>query len=52
MAVSGKREPRQVVWQCRYCGIKNTKWDFNGMPSRDCAIKTAGWVAPKGLIAG
>ena len=30
---------KMVVWQCRYCGIKNEKWQSNGMPSPGMCIK-------------
>lgn len=27
-----EKKEKQVVWQCRRCGLKNTRWESNGMP--------------------
>ena len=39
---------KQVVWQCRYCGIKNTRWQSNGMPDPGFCNKNGKMGGPKG----
>ena len=45
-STSGKE--KQVVWQCRYCGIKNTRWQSNGMPDPGFCNKNGKMGGPKG----
>ncbi|MBQ4446993.1 MAG: hypothetical protein II897_01700 [Clostridia bacterium] len=39
---------KQVVWQCRYCGVKNTRWQSNGMPDPGICNKNGKMGGPKG----
>lgn len=39
---------KQVVWQCRYCGLKNTRWQSNGMPDPGFCNKHGKMGGPKG----
>ena len=39
---------KQVIWQCRYCGLKNTRWQSNGMPDPGFCNKNGKMGGPKG----
>lgn len=39
---------KQVVWQCRYCGVQYTRWQQNGMPPPGTCIKNGKMHGPKG----
>ena len=39
---------KQVVWQCKYCGGKNTRWQSNGMPPPGLCGKNGKMTGPKG----
>lgn len=45
---SNSATEKQVVWQCRYCGLKNTRWQSNGMPDPGFCNKTGKMGGPKG----
>ena len=42
------RTEKMVVWQCRYCGIKNEKWQSNGMPTPGFCLRNGKMGGPKG----
>ena len=44
----GERKEKMVVWQCRYCGIRNERWQSNGMPTPGSCIKNGKMGGPKG----
>ena len=39
---------KQVMWQCRYCGLKNTRWQSNGMTDPGFCNKNGKIGGPKG----
>lgn len=45
---SATKKEKQVVWQCRYCGCKNTRWQSNGMPAPGLCGKNGLMTGPKG----
>lgn len=45
---SSSSTEKQVVWQCRYCGIKNTRWQSNGMPDPGFCNRNGKMGGPKG----